>query len=151
MPRHKKRVFFNPETKQVISTTQNQINSDLYTEINVPIRHAEIKSISTTHTAPKYGRIDSIPTLKSSQVPSPTVKASQFGPPTETKSTSMLPVKPSGFGPQQKQVNFEHPHINQKSIIPRTNKTSHFRPRHKGRVNSDPYTEIKSSTTTGTT
>ena len=124
MPRHKKRVFFNPETKQVISTTQNQINSDLYTEINVPIRHAEIKSMWTTHTKCKsicmltlktgdfrpafkhqvnfdhrHIQINFTPTLKSSRIRFPTLKSSKFGPPTTNKSIIMLILKTSDFRP----------------------------------------------------
>ena len=129
MPRHKKRVFFNPETKQVISTTQNQINSDLYTEINVPIRHAEIKSIFDHPHCTKI--------WKDRLNPYTEIKSSSF-PDCESKSI---------WTTHRNQVNF-YASGKTKWFWPAT-KTSQFRaPTHKPKINYSPHKQDKSFSTT---
>ena len=114
MPRHKNPVNFEPDAKK-------KVIFDRYNKIKlIPVRHTEMKSLSTTHTATKF--ISSYTRIKSSSIP--TLKPSQFGPPTQNSikslvfSVSTLILNTSDFRPAfENQVNFDHPHNNEINVI----------------------------------
>ena len=90
----------------------------------MPIHYTEMKSFSTTHTTTKLVSSHT----GSSQVRSPTLKSSQFGPPTKM------------------QVNL-HAHTQSKWFSPRVQKPSQFRPPTQQPNQFHPYTEITSNST----
>ena len=126
---------------------------------------SKTNSFSTTHTT----KINFIPTLKSSQIWSPTLKWSQSGPHThkpsqfscsswnkwfsasiQVASQLLPPTQPDQFNPFTEIKSSSIPHTEIKSISPITKtksismltlKTSNFRPAHKNKVNFDPRTK----------
>ena len=106
---------FDPytKTKSFPTPTQNQVNSDPFTEIkSISISHADIKSISSAQIKPSKFQYPH----KTNSFSARTQKLSQFRPPTQKPSQSILTLKTSHFHPAHKnQVNFD-PHTTTKSI-----------------------------------
>ena len=138
MPRYENQVKFDPEVKKkLFSTTTSKPNQCGFT--TPKLNHFWQLTQQPTRFHSK---------LEPSQVRSPTLNSSQFGPPTTTESISsphwkhvifVNPHKPSqsssflktsDFRPTYKQqVNFYHPHNKQINFIPKL-KLSQVRSQH---------------------